>query len=127
MQTIEMEIDGGKKTVLVFESMWEYLEHFGATVEDYARSPEPDHGEKFVGDFKPIDDVFFGTHSGDMVVIDGKYYQHVNWGEDEYALVPESDLESKFYLIWERNEKIGGYDTRGQIFQTREEAEKEVA
>ena len=128
MQTIKIEIGGEKKKdALVFDSMWEYIDHYGASVEDYQQSPAPFEGDKKVGSFKPIDDVFFGTASADMVEIDGKYHQHVNWGEDEYCLIPEADLEAELYLIWEWNQKISGYDTRGQIFQTREEAEKEAA
>lgn len=134
MRTMKLEIDGKMKDCLIFGSMWEYIEHFGATVEDYQLSPAPHEEEKWVGEFKPIDDEFFGTASADQIDIpeiapDPKYpyYQHVNWGEDEYALIPEGELEAKFYMIWEWNEIISGYDTRGQIFQTREDAEKAMA
>jgi hypothetical protein len=36
-------------------------------------------------------------------------------------------LEAEFWLVYEWNVKLSGYDTRGQIFQTEEEARKEVA
>ena len=126
MRTTEMEIEGEIKTVQIFDSMWEYIQHYGATVEDYQLSPASFEGERKVGCFKPIDDVFFGTASADMVDIEGVYYSHVNWGEDEYALVPESDLEAEFWLVWEWNEKLSGYDTRGAIYKSKEEAEKEM-
>lgn len=127
MKTVRLEINCEMKDVLVFESMWEYLEYFGATVEDYVLSPHENEGEKIVDSFKPIEDTNFGTFSSDMVEIEGEYYQHVNWGENEYSMIPEASLEAEFWLVYEWNVKLSGYDTRGQIFQTEEEARKEVA
>ena len=128
MQTIEMEIDGGKKTVLVYESMWEYLEHFGATVEDYRLIPHAYEGERIIGSFQPIEDGYFHTSSRDQAEIEGKIYQHVNWGEEGYALIPEADLMTTLWTIYEwMGDRFEGYESLGMIFQTREEAEKEVA
>lgn len=125
-------VDG--KDALVFESMKEYLEYFGATVEDYELRPTTYEGERMVRSFRPVNDVNFGTHSADMIALpdlaedpEYPYFQHVNWGEDEYCLIPEGDVDAMFYLVWEWNPKLSGYDTRGEIFFSREEAEKAAA
>jgi len=119
---MNIEINGQTKNALIFDSMWEYVSHFGATVEDYRFSPALYEGEKKIGSFKPIDDEFFGTHSSDMVELDGTYFQHVNWGEDEYSMIPEGDMDAEFCLVWEWNARLRGYVTRGQIFRTEEDA-----
>ena len=126
MRTIKIQVDGKEHEAQVFKGMWEYIDHYGSDITHYALDPAPYQGEKITGGFKPIEDVDFGTHSSDLVEIDGKYYQHVNWGEEEYALIPEADLEAEFWTVYEWNGKTG-YDCTGQIFQTEEEAQKEVA
>ena len=127
MRTMKLEIDGKTEEVQIFDSMWEYIDHHGATVEDYQLSPASHEEKKKIGSFKPVDDVFFHVGSSyDWKTIDRKVYAHVNWGEDEYVLIPEDDIDAEFYLIWEWNERISGYDTRGQIFQTEEEARKAI-
>lgn len=124
MQTIQMEKDGKAVQALVFESLWEYVSHYGSDITHYALDPAPFEGERIVGSFKPIEDVDFGVSS--EVDIDGVYYRHVNWGEDDYCLIPEADLEAVFWTVYEWDGK-GGYACLGMIFQTEEEALKEVA
>ena len=118
----KIEIDGNE--VMLFESMWEYISHFGATVEDYELAPAPRTGEKKVGSFRPVDDVFFCVSpSSEMIEHEGVLYQNVNWGEEELCFIPENDINAEFFMIWEWNEKLSGYDTRGAIYQTTENAE----
>lgn len=124
MRTMKIEIDGEMKDARVFESMWDYIDENGATVEDYLLSPAEFEGERIVRAFRPVDDVFFGTSSQDQVLIGDQYYQHVNWGEDEYCLIPEGDVDAKFWIVYEWNEKKGEYWTHGQIFESEEKAKK---
>ena len=124
MRQMKIEIDGEMRDVEVFESMWAYVDEYGATVEDYVLSPAEFDGEKLVRSFRPVDDSFFGTSSQDMVQIGDLYYQHVNWGEDEYCLIPESEVDASLWIVYEWNAKRSEYWTQGQIFETEEEARK---
>ena len=126
MKTMRLEVDGEMKDVLVFDSMWDYISHYGSDITYYALDPAPYTGEKIIGGFKPVEDVNFGTHSSDMIEIEGAYYQHVNWGEDDYSMIPEADLEAEFWTVYEWD-GVGGYNSTGAIFQTEEEARKKVA
>lgn len=126
-KTTEIEMGGKKQTAQIFASMWEYIQHYGATVEDYELIPHEFEGEKIVGSFKPVDDVLFVTNSSDMVEIDGEYYQHVNWGEDDYCMIPEGEVDVEFWTVYRWNEKLGGYQAIGEIYRTEEEAQKEMA
>lgn len=125
MKKMNLEIDGEMKDCLVFDSMWEYLEFYGTDITHYALDPAPYTGEMIIGKFKPIEDVDFGTPSSERVEIDEKFYQHVNWGEEEYTMIPESGLEAEFWTVYEWDGE-SGYICTGQIFQTREEAETEI-
>lgn len=111
------------QNALVFGSMAEYLDHFGTTVEDYRLVPRAFEGEKIVGCFRPFEDPAFHTSSSSIVAIEGKYYQHVNWGEEEYALIPEADLMATFWTVYDwMGERFEGYESTGEIFCTEVEA-----
>ncbi|MDD4352601.1 MAG: hypothetical protein PHU71_06550 [Candidatus Gracilibacteria bacterium] len=122
-----LEIDGEVKNALVFGSMWEYLEYFGTTVEDYRLVPREFEGEQIVGKIYPIDDGYFHTSSRDQVEINGTCYQHVNWGEEEYSLIPELELMSGFWTIYDwMGDKFNGYESIGEIFRTKEDARRNI-
>lgn len=126
VRILDIEVNGETKHAHVFASMWEYIQFFGASVEDYVLSPEENEGDRIVRSFKPVDDPFFSTFSSDMANIDGEYYQHVNWGEDEYAMIPEGDLDVSFWFIYEWTANISGYWTNGNIYRTKEAAEADL-
>jgi hypothetical protein len=121
MRTVEIEPG---KTGLIFDSMWEYLSHFGATVEDYEDAPAEYEGDRKVGYFRPVDDVRFFLPASDDLWEEG--LREVNWGEDVRCFVPTKDVGSYFWMVWEWNPRIGGYDTRGEIFHTQEAAEAKL-
>ena len=125
MRTMKVEIDGKMRDVFVFEGMWEYISYYGSDITHYALDPYPFRGEKIIVAFRPINDEDFSTRSSDMLEIDSSYCQYVNWGEDDYCMIPEADLEAEFWTVYEWD-GIGGYNSTGAIFQTEEEARKEV-
>lgn len=131
MNTMNLEIAGKETSVVLFDSMWEYIDHYGATVEEYELTPHENEGKCIIGAFKPVDDVFFHVAAWESAEVDGALYQHVNWGEEEYAMIPEGDIEVEFWTLYYWREKIGGYVSGGEIFRTEEQAvaamEREVA
>ena len=124
MRTMKLEIDGEMKDVLVFESMWEYIQHYDSDITHYRYTGQYTQ-ERIIRSFKPIDDVTFSTHSSDMVEIEGEYFQRVWWGESETCVVPEADLMAQFWTVYE----WGGaeYECTGAIYQAEEDAREEVA
>lgn len=106
----------------IFLSMKEYLDYFGATVEDYELSPHEYEGNTIVKPFKPVEDTRFSTHSNEMETIDGIVFQHVNWGEEKYCMIPEADINTEFWTVYEWVPKLSGYASTGEIFETEKEA-----
>ena len=123
MRTVKIEIDGEETEVQVFDSMWEYATLWDIT--HYALDPAPDEGERIIDSWKPIDDVDCSImNDGNAIAVDGKSYLWLNAGENEISLIPEDEVEYEFYAIYSRTKT--GYQATGQIFESREEAEKEV-
>jgi hypothetical protein len=124
MRTKNIEVDGKMVEAQIFDSMWEYVSHYGSDITHY-RKQIPNEGAKIALPFRPIDDVEFSTHSSDLVEIDGIAYQRVWWGEAEVCMIPEADLTAALWAVYEWDDCM--YAATGAIFQTEEEARKEVA
>ena len=121
MRTMKIEIDGKSRDAQVFETMWEYISHYGTTVEGYEIAPAENVGDKQVASFRPVDDVFF--YCSDLYSLGGREYRHVNWGEDEISLIPEREVAATLWTIYTWSERMAGYyESTGQIFETEEEA-----
>lgn len=124
MKTITIEIDGEKIEANMYESMWDYVSEWDIT-HYVMNCMAEDAPRKFVEPFKPVDDVDLGVK--DTYEIDGKTYAHVNGGESAVSLIPYEELEDEFWTIFEANlRRNGEWNSNGAIFQTREDAEKEL-
>lgn len=128
MKTMNIEIEGKETSVVIFGSMWEYIDHYGSDITHY-RKQIAKVGEMVVLPFRPIDDVEFSTYSSEQVEVEGTLYQRVFWGESEYCLVPERDLTATLWAMYRWDGCM--YAATGEIFQTEEQAvaamEREVA
>lgn len=86
------EFDG--KTVRVYDSMWEYVKDFD--FESMIEETLCDMDICYVKEFTPCD--FFSIY-GSYVIINGKGYFYVNWGEEETCFIPEKNIDDVFYCI----------------------------
>jgi len=123
MRNMKIEIADEMKDVQVFESMWDYVDHYGSDITHYVIEPCHSEQDKFVEEIVVSDDVDFGAH--DTYEIGGREYIHVNWGENEICMIPYDDLDEILYTIFERSRKEGRktrFVSTGQIFETEDEA-----
>lgn len=127
MKNINIIFYGKIKQADIYEDMFEYIKNSGTVdcEKDYAEG-QPEY---FVGEWEAATDrvAFFGydpMKDAGEIEIDGQSYTRISRGEAKISYVPTDKLSDILYVIYHCNYNMRKCNCTGEIFQTREEAEK---
>ena len=127
MKNINIIYYGKIKQANIYESMFEYVK-CSAPLDceiDYIEN-QPEY---FVEEWEAATDsvAFFGydpMRDAGEIEIDGQSYIRISRGEAELSYVPTDNLSEILYVIYHCNHDTRSCSCTGEIFQTKEEAEK---
>ncbi len=104
--------------IVFYESMHDYVNN--ADLSYYEIADGEIRETPFVEEIKPFDDPNFLIYPG-SIEKDGKWYDHVNFGENETSYLLESELCETVFLVY-TEESEGHYVTDGRVYETEKEA-----
>ena len=113
MKNINIIYYGKIKQANIYESMFEYVKCSAPLVCEWEAATD---SVAFFG-YDPMRD------AGE-IEIDGQSYTRISRGEAELSYVPTDNLSEILYVIYHCNHDTRSCSCTGEIFQTKEEAEK---
>lgn len=130
MKNINIIYYGKIKQANIYENMFEYVKSSGSVdcEKDYAEG-QPEY---FVEEWEAATDsvAYFGydpMKDAGEIEIDGLSYTRISRGEPELSYVPTDNLSDILYVIYHCSHNMRKCNCTGEIFQTREEAEKRAS